>query len=233
MFDSSTIRHACSLAIEKGTARMTYGQMKEKVEKLSQTLQQYVKPGDVVCVLADRSINWIVALFAVINVSAIYCPVDVDHSEIQQQKIIKLSRAVMVLCDRIEQHRSFDALPNERVMSLAVSEILQSTAPCYTTEIRRKSHPTSGSFLVFTSGSTGEPKGESPTSPNGGLLTVQCPYRYTDQQRFLNCFAKELWSVQGGYGDAYTICRDKFGSNWISEPTLRKLNGKSWRAALC
>lgn len=182
IFDSSTIRYSSSLAIEKGTARMTYGQMKEKVEKLSQTLQQYVKPGDVVCVLADRSINWIVALFAVLNVSAIYCPVDVGHSEIQQQKIIKLSRAVMVLCDRMEQHQAFGGLPNERVMSLAVSEILQSTAPCYTTEICRKSHPPSGSFLVFTSGSTGEPKGELPTSLNGGLLTVQRPYRYTDQQ---------------------------------------------------
>ena len=158
MFDEATALYATDVAIEKGESVMTYAQVKQVVDHLALILRSHVQPGDTVCVLADRSTNWIIGLFAVLKLAAVYCPVDVGHSRCHQTKIIQYSNAKLLLFDRVEQAQLF---PQSLVPCLCISEVLQSPKPHVCTGIQRCSDPNDVAFLVFTSGSTGEPKGKS------------------------------------------------------------------------
>ncbi|CAI6337017.1 unnamed protein product [Periconia digitata] len=156
MFEDASRLYASEIAIEKGTTRLMYLHVKEKVNQLALILQSLVQPGDIVCVLADRSINWVISIFALFKVSAVYCPIDVGYPS-NQEKIIRLSQTKLVLFDGIEQG---ELLPHNTVPLLCVSEVLRDSKPTQSIiEARRLPEPEDAAFLVFTSGSTGEPKG--------------------------------------------------------------------------
>lgn len=157
-FDDAASLYTSDLAIEKGEARLTYGQVRDRVDHLALVLESRVKPGDVVCVLADRSINWVISIFAVLKIAAVYCPNDLDNRS-NQDKIIRLSKAKLVLFDHPNQR---ELLPRGKVASLCVSEILKDVRPATASagRLSRYPKPDDAAFLVFTSGSTGEPKGK-------------------------------------------------------------------------
>ncbi|KXX77992.1 Nonribosomal peptide synthetase 10 [Madurella mycetomatis] len=63
-----------AVAVEKADARLTYEELDRRSEAVAAQIAALVRPGEPVAVHVDRSLNWIVAVYAVLKAAAVYCP---------------------------------------------------------------------------------------------------------------------------------------------------------------
>ncbi|KAK6600093.1 nonribosomal peptide synthase [Botrytis cinerea] len=71
LFERAAVENPSILAVEKAGDSLTYQEFDNMATKLSAQLSKYVQPGDIVCVHADRSINWLVAIYGILKAGAI------------------------------------------------------------------------------------------------------------------------------------------------------------------
>ncbi|KGO66584.1 AMP-dependent synthetase/ligase [Penicillium italicum] len=154
LFTEQCRRAPQSVGVAKGTTAMTYRQVDECSTKIAQVLSRHISPGDVVCVQADRSLNWILATLGVVKAQGVYCPMDPNSPP--------------------ALHDSFSSIANALVF-LTTSEAFKSSKPfhcqiCYSVDEilamrvleigwHNSVRPEDNAYLCFTSGSTGLPKG--------------------------------------------------------------------------
>ncbi len=160
LFERAVAEHPGAIAIEKCEQSLTYREVDAMANRVSNHISQHIQPGDVVCVHADRSINWIVAIYGILKAGGVYCPLDaalpshLRDSTFQSAgsklfltpnlsgKIIKPSSCT--LCFAVEE-----LLLESRIQASSASGVSQRHAP----------RPSASAYVCFTSGSTGKPKG--------------------------------------------------------------------------
>lgn len=115
-----------------------------------------VKRGHLVGIYMDKSIEMILSILATLKAGAGYVPLDPDHPAERVQTIIGLSETAIVLTSNELQNQIDSILLGTHVISLTVN----------TRELAPAGKPDVGSVtredishVLFTSGSTGIPKG--------------------------------------------------------------------------
>lgn len=116
-----------------------------------------VLPGSVVGVHVQPSIEWLTSIIAVLRVGALYMPLDTRAPMARLVTMVKESEASVVLV-----HAA--TLRNGRALSSRQTKILDVTKSSLVKKRTDKTTPSSGagsdrSSLLFTSGTTGKPKG--------------------------------------------------------------------------
>ncbi|MFI2710544.1 amino acid adenylation domain-containing protein [Micromonospora sp. NPDC018662] len=140
------------VAVEFGPRRWTYRQLGERVDALVDGLTRHgVRAGDRVGMMLARSDDAVAAILAVIRAGAAYVPLDPTHPESRRQHIVTNSGITTVLVDDDSVSAGLPTLVPLRVDELSRSGP-QTTAPA---------GPDGDSALhvLYTSGSTGLPKG--------------------------------------------------------------------------
>lgn len=169
LFERTVQMHPANVAVEIGTARITYGKLNEAVNSVAYALNPYVRHGDVVCVHADRSMNWIVAIFGILKTGAVYCALDTAVPAELRSSMFKQSGAKVFLAPRLV---GINTAPSESQVNLVVETILSEKRPHDLLFASRPSPiPSSTAYICFTSGSTGTPKGVICT--HEGLVAFQ------------------------------------------------------------
>ncbi|KAH7303238.1 hypothetical protein B0I35DRAFT_498680 [Stachybotrys elegans] len=140
-----------SVAVQ-GLDNITYGDLYSQSTRVSSHLAKYIEPGDVVCVHADGTIGWVVAIYSVLMANAVYCPLDANSPDPIRASNFTTARAKIFLTGSIVAKQ---ANPSSE-LALAVEEMLEQDA---TGPIRSSFSPNCLAYLCFTSGSTGKPKG--------------------------------------------------------------------------
>ena len=140
-----------ALAVEQGDVRLSYAQLAARSAAVAQALVgNGIKPGDVVAVCLDRSVLRVVAFLAVLQAGAIYLPLDPALPASRLQAIISDADARIGLTDA--QTRSLIDVTGLACFDLSDPIAAQTvTLPPLA--------PECPAYLVYTSGSTGEPKG--------------------------------------------------------------------------
>jgi amino acid adenylation domain-containing protein/non-ribosomal peptide synthase protein (TIGR01720 family) len=119
---------------------VTYGELADRAGRLARDLVvRGIGPEDVVGVEIPRSVELMVALWAVVQAGAAYLPLDVDQPDERRAAMVADAGARLVLTS--------DAVPAPDVGA---------RAPTSGARTLRPDHP---AYLIFTSGSTGRPKG--------------------------------------------------------------------------
>lgn len=161
MFHQAALAYPGLTATEKGETVLTYASLASKVASLASNLSSYIAPGDVVCVHADRSVNWVIAIFAVLEAGGIYCPLDPEQPSDLRDKNFAESRSRIFLSTypSCSPHR-----PRGCQLCLSVAELLEEDPnPGAVSPRKRKlglvSSPDAGAYVCFTSGSSGSSKG--------------------------------------------------------------------------
>ncbi|MEU0811575.1 amino acid adenylation domain-containing protein, partial [Streptomyces sp. NPDC005970] len=151
--------------------RLTYRQLNEQANQLARCLVLHgVGPGRLVAVKLPRSVELIVALYAIHKAGAAYVPVDPSYPRDRIDYLLEDTQPVLVIDEGM-----YDSLSTQRV-SAAVR--LPSA---------KELDPQSPAYVIYTSGSTGRPKGV--VVPHQGivnrLLWMQSEYGLASDDRVL------------------------------------------------
>lgn len=154
LFGTAAALFPTHIAVEKGPHSITYAQFVRSAARVAAVIQHRAQPGEVVAILADRSINWIIGIFGVMIANTVYCPLDASYTAQYQRDLIRRSHAKLLLVSKKGQMQDVGS----GTAAIAIAEILASDVEPLCPW--RRQTPSDAAYLCFTSGSTGVPKGK-------------------------------------------------------------------------
>ncbi|WP_439686107.1 amino acid adenylation domain-containing protein [Cupriavidus oxalaticus] len=136
-----------------GAEALTYGDWWQRAGRVAGGLRAAgVRPDDLVAVLLPRGLDWLVALAGILRAGAAWVPLDVSHPTARWQQVLAQAKAAQVLTDA-SGVAALDAAGVAGATTLAALEAGAASAADVPT------HPAQLAYVLFTSGSTGVPKG--------------------------------------------------------------------------
>ncbi|MFJ8313426.1 MULTISPECIES: amino acid adenylation domain-containing protein [unclassified Streptomyces] len=146
---------------EEDTA-MTYRELDARSDRLARRLAtEGVGPGSTVAVLMERSAELVVSLLAIVKSGGCYVPLDSRQPASRLQWMVEQTGSRLILTDSPRPQAEFGAGPRVLPLPLGTSDGDEGPAsPGIPAEPRQLA------YLMFTSGSTGMPKGVAVTHEN-------------------------------------------------------------------
>ncbi|MET4141219.1 amino acid adenylation domain-containing protein [Pedobacter sp. UYP1] len=153
LFEHEVKLHPDRIAVSDGKKELTYKELNEQANKVANYLiAERIVPGNIVGLLFERSLNMIVSILGVLKAGGGYLPIDPSLPEQRISYMLNHSRAAFLLSQNefLEMHTAY--LPTQAIDSSKIE--LQSVANSGI-EIQ----PADLAYCIFTSGSSGNPKG--------------------------------------------------------------------------
>ncbi|MEW2624086.1 amino acid adenylation domain-containing protein [Streptomyces sp. NPDC048106] len=144
-----------AIALSCGSEQLSYGESEARANRLARVLRERgVRPGTAVAVLADPSVDRVIALLAVLKAGGHYVPVDPDYPAERVELILSDSRAELLLVD---DARGVPAGTDVPVFDLARER--ETIAVRSADPLPPLATADDLAYAIYTSGSTGRPKG--------------------------------------------------------------------------
>ncbi|MEV7414032.1 amino acid adenylation domain-containing protein [Streptomyces sp. NPDC089919] len=152
-FDLAADRSPERVALVSHGRSMTFAELRDRSRELAGVLAgRGIGPERTVGLAIPRSLDWIVALFAVLRTGAAYVPLELDHPDERIATIVEDARPEVILTvSAVAPRLTGDLIELDR--PLPVAEPVTTFAPGDPDRLR---HP---AYTIYTSGSTGKPKG--------------------------------------------------------------------------
>ncbi|MFE5613475.1 amino acid adenylation domain-containing protein, partial [Streptomyces sp. NPDC056540] len=184
LFEEQVARTPDATAVLFEGARLSYRELDTRAGRLAHLLHDRgVRPGDFVAVAVPRSMELIVALYAVVKAGAAYVPLDVDHPAERIGWILEDSAPSLLLTTA----QAAAGLPDSTVPQLLLDGQDLPDPGTSDRVLRPGLQGQSPAYVIFTSGSTGRPKGV--VVPHSGIVNrlqwMQDRYRLTPDDRVL------------------------------------------------
>lgn len=154
LFEQRASRAPDRVALISGDGRTTsYGELSERSGAIAaQLLALGVAPGDRVGLVAGRKVELVAAMLGILKAGAAYVPLDPAYPEERLRTMLNVATP-SVLCGEAALLEKFGDVRLPRLV------IDRSTLPAPATAVALPEIPaTSSAYLMFTSGSTGEPR---------------------------------------------------------------------------
>ena len=165
IFESQVYFSPHSLAISDGSRSYSYIELNKKANQLAFYLRiKGVKKRDIVGILLEPSIEFIILMLSIIKVGATYLPIDFRSSDTRLARIISEAQPKLIFTNgsyRQELDPSIIPFPQDKELK------------CFSTQ----NYPLTltGSdpiYIIYTSGSTGSPKGV--VIANNAVINLVC-----------------------------------------------------------
>jgi len=177
LIDAAAARHADRTALVCAEQRVTYNELTTRASRVAQHLLRLgARPEQPVAIVVDRSASTMIAIVGVLKAGLAYVPVPGDAPAARITGLLLESGATIVLTavgvDRPNVPASVHVLPIEDADDTAVTDDERALPP---------SDPDALAYVLFTSGSTGAPKGVAVSNRNLVHYTSAIAQRLTGE----------------------------------------------------
>lgn len=175
-------------ALVLGNETLTYRQLEERANQLARMLKEKGLGAEKIAVLSlGRSFTMIVGILAVLKAGGAYLPADPAYPTERLELLLKESNAVMLLT---ADERKTN--PETQYTGVTVINLAKTPERAYSSQrLLRSSRAENPAYVIFTSGTTGIPKGcmiENRSIVNTILWRKQ-EYQFTREDRILQLFS--------------------------------------------
>ncbi len=189
LFEARAVAAPDAVAVVAGPEQLTYGELNASANRLAHALiAQGVGPGSTVAVLLERSAGLVVALLAIVKAGAAYVPLDPRFPSARVDLIMRETGAALLLTED-------------------VLTALHPAAGADDSDPGIRCHGDQLAYVMYTSGSTGEPKGIGTTHHDVAGLALDPNWQGEAHRRVLlhsptafDASTYELWAPLLGGG---------------------------------
>lgn len=202
LFDATAGNYTQKIALQHHNngivERFTYGQFKEHAERASGYFRAIgIGQGCAVLLASENRPQWGMAYFGILKADAIAVPVDAESNAEQLANVIQSSNAAAIVLSSKVHDRLGEALQGllkkkklaTRIILLDRLFQLALPAPNEKSKVLKTfNEPTEVASLIFTSGTTGDPKGVMLSHKNFTSLihSLDGTFRITEKDGFLS-----------------------------------------------
>ncbi|MBE1162044.1 non-ribosomal peptide synthetase [Dyella acidiphila] len=182
LFSQQAARTPDAVALQDDQRQLSYAQLEQRANQLAHRLQALgAGAGQLIGLCMESSFERIVALLAVLKAGAAYLPLDADYPPVRLSHMLADADAPLVLASAALAPR----LPAGecRIAVFEQEAALAAQSPMHAPDCA--AHAEQLAYVMYTSGSTGQPKGIAVTHRN--VVDLALDQRLTDaaQQRVL------------------------------------------------
>ncbi|HZX93781.1 MAG TPA: AMP-binding protein [Myxococcales bacterium] len=151
--------------------RVTYDELSRFSDRAGRALQAAgVKAGDRVLLMSENRPEWAMAYFGILKAGAAAAPLDPDLSLAEVQNCAQAAKATVLLASPRVAER-LGAIPAVRTLTLP--EALRGSSKPGLQALRKSAAPDEVASILFTSGTSGKPKGVMLTHRNFAALAAR------------------------------------------------------------
>lgn len=190
LFEQQVERTPSAVALEFEANKLTYQELNNSANFVAQKLIALgIKPDDRVAICVDRSLEMVIGLLAILKAGGAYVPLEPAYPADRLAYMLENSEPVALL---IQSHLK-DRLDAQGLPALVLDELTNLDNATRNNRYKNPAadqlglKPTSLAYVLYTSGSTGQPKGVM-NQHNGvvnRLLWAQTEYQLTAADRVL------------------------------------------------
>ncbi|KJD40211.1 bacitracin synthetase [Paenibacillus polymyxa] len=168
LFEEQAKRTPETAAVVYENDRLTYAELNERANRLAATLRTSgIGRETIVGILAERSVDLLVAVLAVWKAGGAYVPLDPDYPAERVRFMLEDSGAKVLLTQTLLRERA-EAWLDEEELGLAAVLYLddeasyseeRANAPLEADDHLHECRPEDLAYVIYTSGTTGKPKG--------------------------------------------------------------------------
>lgn len=199
LFEQQVERHASRLAISSGTLRLSYADLESRANRLAHALlARQADPGGYVALLVDQGAALPTAALAALKASRAFVPLDPSYPEPRLAHMLADSGATLVVTQVRHEERA-RRIAGASAQLLSIDRDAEGHADA---RPARRDDPGQVAYLLYTSGSTGQPKGvvQEQRSVVHNMLRHRVAWSITPEDRQTQLYP---CSVYGGIRDLF------------------------------
>jgi len=156
LFEKQVSRTPDGVAVSFAERKLTYKELNEEANRLANALQKRgVKPGDLIAICVERSLEMVIGIFAIWKAGGVHIPLDPNYPKNRLAMMIEDTMPTLLLT----QHHIMDNLPFFSGDVLVLDAHPKFYADEEVTPPEQVGKADQLAYITFTSGSTGRPKG--------------------------------------------------------------------------